>query len=492
MYDYKAPKSNICGELFKKLDEYLLRPMLPFRIIECRNGYKAKVMGVTMWNRLASWKDKSKLEPGFEDGAGIQIHLSTGEMIPAEIRVFKATDGDDDDQPQTGLRALINGQSHAKRDAQFFRSAKVGKEHIAGSMLVTLDCTDLTQSTRNNLFMSNRESFREDPLLTELLKALQSELRNHEGLVALNAKRYEEKIANAVTDELGISALEELLVNDPELASLFGSSHPGKVAAKAVSGIPGSTVEAPVVLFEGTEFPSYFKRADGSTTVKIDLPRTDATRVAFHTDVKNNYFTRPKHAGQCVVDGPVQPTARLFNGRLTLTFTPDKTHAEGTKFTTTATISDAAGHGPFILTIEATIVPPREKVERQPPKDHKVDPAPSRPDIIEVVDGPDDPALVVDKVPLTNQLTIKINTGSRLLADAKQLRPEAEEPAVKFVFKYGLALIAMGMIEAAKKSPEWETDEFNCRADIGRRASAAGRVIVPLCLTLPKKLPKAA
>ncbi len=28
MYDYKAPRSNICGELFKKLEEYLLRPAL--------------------------------------------------------------------------------------------------------------------------------------------------------------------------------------------------------------------------------------------------------------------------------------------------------------------------------------------------------------------------------------------------------------------------------------------------------------------------------
>lgn len=28
MYDYKAPKSNICGELFKKLEDYLLKPAL--------------------------------------------------------------------------------------------------------------------------------------------------------------------------------------------------------------------------------------------------------------------------------------------------------------------------------------------------------------------------------------------------------------------------------------------------------------------------------
>jgi hypothetical protein len=31
----KEPPSNICGELFTKLEEYLLRPMLPLRIVEC-------------------------------------------------------------------------------------------------------------------------------------------------------------------------------------------------------------------------------------------------------------------------------------------------------------------------------------------------------------------------------------------------------------------------------------------------------------------------
>ena len=44
-------------------------------------------------------------------------------------------------------------------------------------MLVTLDCSDLGQTSRNALFMSNRETFREDPLLTELFKKLQNELR---------------------------------------------------------------------------------------------------------------------------------------------------------------------------------------------------------------------------------------------------------------------------------------------------------------------------
>ena len=219
MYDFKAPRSNVCGELFRKIEEFMLRPPLPIRIVECRPEYKANVVRVTIWDRLGSWA-KDRLEPGFEDGASITVQLDTGESIPVEIRVFKAQkkDGkladDDADQPQTGLRAIINGQSHARRDAQFFRTQAVDKEHIAGSMLVLLDCTSLGQDSRNALFMSNREIFREDPLLMDLFQKVQRELRGHEGLIELNKRRYEEKVKDAVNDEDGVKALEELLKTD--------------------------------------------------------------------------------------------------------------------------------------------------------------------------------------------------------------------------------------------------------------------------------------
>lgn len=244
-------------------------------------------MGVTVWDRFSAWAARGKLEEGFEEGASIQIKLSTGETVSAEVRVFKA-DADateDAEHPQTGLRALINGQSHARRDTQFFKGKAVDKEHIGGSMLVTLDCSDLNQTSRNALFMSNRETFREDPLLTELFKKLQNELKNHEGLIALDKKRYQEKIANATTDDDGVNALEELLKTDPALAEMFGSMKQGKVAAKTIAeAMEGFKVDGEAPKFAGTEFPSYFKRKDGSTSVEIDLPQNDEARVGERRD----------------------------------------------------------------------------------------------------------------------------------------------------------------------------------------------------------------
>ena len=495
MYDYKAPRSNICGELFKKLEEYLLSPMLPLRIVECRPEYKANVMQVTVWDRFSSWAQRGKLEEGFEEGAGIAIKLSTGETVPAEVRVFKSgvTGDEDAEHPQTGLRALINGQSHAKRDTQFFKTKAVDKEHIGGSMLVTLDCSDLGQTSRNALFMSNRETFREDPLLTELFKKLQNQLRNHEGLIALDQKRYEEKIKNATSDDDGINALEELLNTDPALADLFGSMVKGKVAAKTTAAtMLGEKVEGEPNEFLGTDFPTYFKRKDGSMTVEIELPQNDEARCSFLTDVKNNYFTRTKHKGRCKFTGAIEPTLRLFNGRLTFTFHADKYKKPvGSVFEVSATISDAA-HGPWKLSIKVTVVQAKEKEPRAKPEPKlpKTDAAPSRPDIVEVQEGPDAPPITVQKDPSTKRLRLAVNVDSHLLTEAKAIREPTEVAAVEFVFKYGLALIAMGLLDAAKKTPEWETDEVGCRDRIADSATGVGRVIVPLCLTLPQKLPK--
>lgn len=496
MYDYKAPRSNVCGEQFKKLQEYLLRPALPLRVIECRAEYKANVMGVTVWDRLDAWT-KDKLEDGFEEGASISIKLDSGETIPAEVRVFKAAKPTDDDEdlPQTGLRALINGQSHAKRDAQFFRTKAVDKEHIAGSMLVVLDCTDLGQDSRNALFMSNREIFREDPLLSELFKKLQKELHDHEGLDSLNRKRYEDKIKNAVNDEEGISALEELLATDPTLADLFGSMVSGKVAAKTANDGAGGTIPGEPQPFKGLDFPTFLHRRDKSTAVEIEIPIGTVARVAFLTDVKNNYFTRYKYRGTCTLDGAFEPTFHLFNGRLTFSCSLEKDLAVGTRVSTKATITDKQGSGPFVVTIAATVVPakePKEPVERPPapPKPPKVQAGPSRPDIKEVDKGPDEPPLTIERVPNTERLQLVLNTTSRLLEDAKKMRPKEEAAAVAFVFKYGLALTAMGLLDAAKKTEAWKDDEAGCRQRIQETTIGIARVIVPLCLSLPKKLPK--
>ncbi len=500
LYEYKPPKSNICGELFKKLEDYLIQPALPMRIIECRPGYRANVMAVNVWDRLAAWGEK-KLEPGFEKGASFSIVLpSTKEVIPGSIRVFRLNEDKDGEKTETelptGLRAVINGQSHAKRDASFFKVKAVNLEHIAGSMLVTLDCSSLSQASRNSLFMSNRETFREDHLLTELFKKVQDELRTHEELIKLNEQRYEEKLKNAVTDNHGVDALEELLQTDPELADLFGSLITGKVAAPtATAGKDGKITTSVAVKFVGKEFPTFFRAKDGSRTVEFDLPLGGTARPWFSTDVQNDYFSRRRWRGSWKATGDkfVQGL-RLFNGRLFLTCVADKAALLGSKLEAEVEIKDKKGSGPFRLVLRASVVEQQEKKQPEPrpprpPSEPKADATPSRPDIIEVDEAPTSPPIVINRHPQTGRLQLLLNRQSELLTQARALRPPSEHPAVDFVFKYGLALVVMGLLDQVKGTDEWKKDDgVAVRQRIQDEAKGIARVIVPLCLSLPSKL----
>lgn len=494
MYDFKAPRSNVCGELFKKLGEFLIQPALPLRIIECRAEYAANVMADTLWDRLGALVEKNELEEECKGGLGMTIELSTGETVPGEIRVFKlGKKGKEVDETRCGLHALINGQSHAKRGPEFFRTKRVKKDHIAGSMLVTLDCSKLVQHSRNRLFMADRETFREDSLREELFTKLQDELKDHELLNWLDQKRYGEKVARAVDDEEGLKAMEELIAEDPELAALFGSKKSGssgsKTAAKSGSGKEVPKPEP----FEGKHFPTYFRRADGSTEVEAKVPRGGVARISFVTDVRNNYFTRSKNAGTCKFVGDFAPSYHLYNGRLTFTCRPDKKAAVGTEVSTEATITDPKGSGPFKLRVTATVVPPakKEPFPDKRPKLPKVKEVPSRPRIREVERDITEPPITIERDPKTDVLEILLNTKAADLDYAKGKRLPQEAAGVEFVFKYGLALIAMALIDAERTTEEWTEDEVKCRKRIASTTSALARVIVPLCLNLPKKLPKA-
>jgi hypothetical protein len=506
MFDFQAPKSNICGELAKKIEEYLLRPPLPMRIIECRSDYEAKVMAVSAWDHMGRWKKRSKkfpdgrLEPGFEEGASFEIELANGEKVPGEIRVFRADTNtrSDDDPPQTGVRALINGQSHAKRDWRFFAGRRVDKEHVARSMLVTLMCESLSRSTKNELFMSNRETFRDSgpgSILAQLLDELQTILKTHDELIRLNERRYAEEIKDSVRDQDGIKALEELLGSEPSLANLFGSLIPGSIPAPSSAGNQGGTVLGKPIPFKGVDFPTFFCRVkDKATTVDVELPQGDAIRVSFATDVKNNYFTRRRPPrGDIDIDGSLRPSYALYNGRLTFACRCDKASPVGTTFSTVVTITDKRGSGPFVLQINSTVVAPREEREPQPGKkrEQKVKATPSQPNVTEKALGPDEPPLKIVSTPGSQeQLQIIINTTSPLLEEAKRMRSKAEERAVTFVFKYGLALAAMGMLSKLRGTPQWESHNPECRTQIQTMAEGVARVIVPLCLSLSKNLPK--
>ena len=148
MYDYKAPRSNICGELFRSSKNICCG-----RCCRCASSSAAPSTRPMSWasrcgtalrhgRRRASSKRVSRKAPASRSSSR-PARRSQPRSASSRLDDDAAEDAE---RPQTGLRALINGQSHAKRDTQFFKGKAVDKEHIGGSMLVTLDCSDLGQT----------------------------------------------------------------------------------------------------------------------------------------------------------------------------------------------------------------------------------------------------------------------------------------------------------------------------------------------------------
>jgi hypothetical protein len=159
---------------------------------------------------------------------------------------------------------------------------------------------------------------------------------------------------------------------------------------------------------------------------------------------------------------------------------------EGSEFTTSVEITDTAKSNPFNLKIFGAVVASKEKKEPQPRQkpEQKVDVAPRRPDVVEVDRGPDEPPLTIEKVPNSERMKLLINPGSRRLIEAKSLRPPGEAAAVEFVFKYGLALITMGLLDTATKTDDWKTDPDKIRDGISK--SSAG-ICASDCVFVPAR-----
>ncbi|MFN8694936.1 MAG: hypothetical protein ACK5YB_04325 [Burkholderiales bacterium] len=209
----------------------------------------------------------------------------------------------------------------------------------------------------------------------------------------------------------------------------------------------------------------------------------------------NTYFTRRAQPGVLKKSGDIVPTNSLFNGRLTFIFAIDKKAAAGTKYSFRAEITDRAGSGPFDLTVNLEVTEPvespeREKRSRTSKNKSAVADQPSTPEIKEIDAGPDQLPLEVKRPPNKERLELLLNTSSKYLAEAIQQHSQEEELAVTFVFKYGLALAAMGQIEAIKQTPLWKTNETECLEQVNAATAGLARVIVPICLSLPKNLPK--
>ncbi|HLF44630.1 MAG TPA: hypothetical protein VJA46_14050 [Acidimicrobiia bacterium] len=298
-YDWQGGKSNIVrsGEgLLRRIDLALPELALPVRLFECRRYRGGPASFSTNALGLVARLDKDKadnLEPEFPVGANIALD---GKHIAVRVYAFKAGKAKEYRQSRYGVVFSVNGQMHAAFPTDFFGRKAVNLGYIADSLLVVIDCSNIDELMREDLFMNSRDRLRDKPLARRLEEELQRYLREESALRALQNKRRAERTADRLKDDKPLAdVLQSLLKSNPLLSRLF--QHGLRLSAPFPPAVGSGHGQA--ATFKGRKYPTFFrfKGRESAEELTRDANLGSRLRIAFETDALDDYFIRENSPG---------------------------------------------------------------------------------------------------------------------------------------------------------------------------------------------------
>lgn len=298
-YDWQGVKSNIVlsGEgLLRRIDLALPELALPVRLFECRPyrggpaSFSTNALGLV--TRLE--QDKAdNLEEGFPVGANITLD---GKHIAVRAYAFRPDKAKQYRLSRYGVVFSVNGQMHAAFSTDFFGRKAVNLGYIADSLLVVIDCSDVDELMREDLFMNSRDRLRDTPLARRVEDELQRYLKNEPALRILQNARRAERTAERLRDDKPLAdVLQMVLRSNPLLSRLFRHGLRLSAPFPPASGAGEGTASK----FEGKRFPTYFRFKGHASDegLKRDAQLGSRVRIAFETDANDDYFIRDASPG---------------------------------------------------------------------------------------------------------------------------------------------------------------------------------------------------
>ncbi|RWE53347.1 hypothetical protein [Mesorhizobium sp.] len=528
LYEYNLKNvSNILRRdgLRPKIDLLLPEPALPMRFHECRDYQKTgQEQTETMSGLFARLNNNKNLEDVKPATISLTVH---GHELFARIYAFKPGSSKTY-RASEGVIFTINGQTQGYIKANFFaRPKRVGLQRLAQDLLVVLDCSSLSAVEQDDMFMPSRDRLVEDNAFAmEIERKLESALHDHPGLRDLRNARAKMDMEEQLADNKPLEdVLRRVLKSSPNLARIFGQG------LRLQNPFKPENVQKTEKPFEGKPHPTFFRFA-GKEQGEV-LARSahfgSRVRLAFETDVEDEYFTRKIDRGEKVLarllNGERQPIAdyigpNLVDGKGNVTFDLPEDVSVGDTVEVEFTVRDVVTGAEFAnrakLPILAAVEPhtgPKPKPKPKPgePPGNEAEgssginfpevfwieqKAPTWPShfsslddclhILEegdVVDGKYEPAykfyLNADNKALKNELAF-----TKLPADA-----------VKKQFEIGVVLLAMALIHddnqtkgAAQKAGNGTDKEDADESTIEKRAALLARAVAPVIIPMIQSL----
>lgn len=310
-YDMKGFASHACMKdgLLYRLGAMIPETALPVRIYECRDykGHSGSFATTLSGLKIRLEDNKAEnLEEGFPTSA--QFKVNQEEML-ARIYAFKKGRAETY-RTNEGIIFTVNGQTHGTIPKTLFGRKNVKMGTLADSLLVLVDCSNISNRAREKLFMNSRDRLR----FGELRKALEEQLEDiihcHPGLRDLREMRKNQRIADRLDKSKPLEdVLKNIFKTSPSLSSLFlTGSRLSKPFKKRPSGKQngngGKGSGAGDSGFEGCVHPTFFKftKKEYGKIFHRDCEQGRYCRIDFETDATNDYFDRTANPGRFILE----------------------------------------------------------------------------------------------------------------------------------------------------------------------------------------------
>lgn len=295
LFNYDLPdRSDITLGLWRALNRYLYYPALPILLYERRNYRGHAETKLMLGNKMRVMKDEREQK---ETSFTLEINFK-GLKFPGEVTVFKDEVDKNEFVEKLAVIFTINGQVHDYLTSSFIASKNgANLPYLSDSLLVNIDCSNISPFVRDELFMSSRDRRCETEMKRELDDEIAKELRDLDILRQLNEKRRDEKIFKNPKDEDFLKRIMGRLIRkNEEISKLLGLN--GEIASNIIKKTLERRIKKEGPIFRPKRYPSFvrFKKiAPGN--IKM-LPQNGECKLFLETDVEDEYLIRPRDKGE--------------------------------------------------------------------------------------------------------------------------------------------------------------------------------------------------
>jgi hypothetical protein len=285
----------------------------------------------------------------------------------------------------------------------------------------------------------------------------------------LNARRRQEQLKDTLNDDEPAKVLEDLVRTSPGLAAILSPGtriHDPRLPEEDESTAP----------FVGKRFPTFFRishEPEGGLVKSCPINRT--CRVQFETDAENGYFTRPDFSGTINFSPQgINRAWNLRNGVVGVTFMVPPNARVGDRIPVEVQVSDDTQAEPFLCRFQIDVCPAANDEPRPP--------GPPRPRGASRLAVPNPVPVTRDGREIGGKPTLQWGIGLAsnfheltaleinpsgeeegkydilinmdniyLVNELHRERRTSEHPLITYYFKYGLTLVAMGMLYEYKR-----------------------------------------